>query len=135
MLLVSNLRVVGERGELAGEAMTHFRSNLRDIEFNLFELLNRQELLGSAPHAELDIETARGILDEVNRLASGPLAESFADGDRHPPVFDPATHSVHIPESFARSFRAFMDAEWFSIRQGALRARHRGAEAIRSAGR
>jgi len=95
--------------------MTHFRSNLRDIEFNLFELLNRQELLGSAPHAELDIETARGILDEVNRLASGPLAESFADGDRHPPVFDPATHSVHIPESFARSFRAFMDAEWFRL--------------------
>src|SRR5215470_5618699 len=115
MLLVSNLRVVGGRGELAGEAMTHFRSNLRDIEFNLFELLNRQELLGSAPHAELDIETARGILDEVNRLASGPLAESFADGDRHPPVFDPATHSVHIPESFARSFRAFMDAEWFRL--------------------
>src|SRR5215470_19893131 len=115
MLLVSNLRVVGGRGELAGEAMTHFRSNLRDIEFNLFELLNRQELLGSAPHAELDIETARGVLEEVNRLASGPLAESFADGDRHPPVFDPATHSVRMPESFAKSFRAFMDGEWFRL--------------------
>jgi len=95
--------------------MTHYKSNLRDIEFNLFELLNRQELLGSAPHAELDVETARGMLDEVNRLASGPLAESFGDGDRHPPVFDPATHSVHLPESFARSFRAFMDAEWFRL--------------------
>jgi alkylation response protein AidB-like acyl-CoA dehydrogenase len=95
--------------------MTHFKSNLRDIEFNLFELLNRQELLGSAPHEELDIETARGMLEEVNRLASGPLAESFADADRHPPVFDPATHSVHVPESFAKSFRAFIEAEWFRL--------------------
>jgi alkylation response protein AidB-like acyl-CoA dehydrogenase len=95
--------------------MTHFKSNLRDIEFNLFELLNRSELLGTAPHADLDEQTARGILQEVNRLASGPLAESFADADRHPPVFDPATHSVTMSESFVRSFRAFMDAEWFRL--------------------
>src|SRR5258708_650560 len=95
--------------------MTHFKSNLRDIEFNLFEVFNRQELLAKAPHEELDEDTARGILEEVNRLATGPLAESFADADRHPPVFDPATHSVTMPESFARSFRAFMEAEWFRL--------------------
>ncbi|HEX9033528.1 MAG TPA: acyl-CoA dehydrogenase [Streptosporangiaceae bacterium] len=95
--------------------MTHFKSNLRDIEFNLFEVLNRQELLGSAPHADLDEDTARGILDEVNRLAVGPLAESFAEGDRNPPVFDPATHSVTMPEAFAKSFKAFIDAEWFRL--------------------
>ncbi|HVB44739.1 MAG TPA: acyl-CoA dehydrogenase [Streptosporangiaceae bacterium] len=95
--------------------MTHFKSNLRDIEFNLFEVLNRQELLGSAPHEELDEQTARGILDEVNRLATGPLAESFVAADRNPPVFDPATHSVRMPEAFAKSFRAFMDAEWYRL--------------------
>jgi len=95
--------------------MAHFKSNLRDIEFNLFELLNRQELLGSAPHDDLDVETAREMLEEVNRLATGPLAESFVDADRHPPVFDPATHSVHVPESFAKSFRAFADAEWLKL--------------------
>ena len=27
--------------------MGHYKSNLRDIEFNLFEVLNRQDLLGS----------------------------------------------------------------------------------------
>jgi len=95
--------------------MTHFKSNLRDIEFNLFEVFGRQQLLGSAPHQDVDEETARGILDEVNRLASGPLAESFAAGDRTPPVFDPATHSVHMPEAFVKSFRAFIDAEWFRL--------------------
>ena len=37
------------------------------------------------------------MLAEVDRLAEGPLAASFADGDRNPPVFDPATHSVTMP--------------------------------------
>jgi alkylation response protein AidB-like acyl-CoA dehydrogenase len=93
----------------------HYKSNLRDIEFNLFEVLSRQELLGSEPYADLDEETVRGILDEVNRLATGPVAESFADADRHPPVFDPVTHSVRMPEGFKKSFQAFMDAEWYRL--------------------
>jgi alkylation response protein AidB-like acyl-CoA dehydrogenase len=95
--------------------MGHFKSNLRDIEFNLFEVLNRQELLGSGPFADVDEDTARGILDEVNRLALGPVADSFADADRNPPVFDPATHSVKVPESFKKSYQAFVDAEWFRL--------------------
>jgi alkylation response protein AidB-like acyl-CoA dehydrogenase len=95
--------------------MGHFKSNLRDIEFNLFEVLNRQELLGAEPYADVDEETARGILDEVRRLAEGPVAESFADADRNPPAFDPATHSVTMPESFKRSYQAFVDAEWFRL--------------------
>jgi len=96
-------------------SMAHFKSNLRDIEFNLFEVLNRHELLGETPHEELDEETARGILEEVDRLATGPLAESFVDSDRNPPVFDLATHSVRMPEAFAKSFHAFVDAEWFRL--------------------
>jgi alkylation response protein AidB-like acyl-CoA dehydrogenase len=95
--------------------MTHYKSNLRDVEFNLFEVFGRQELLGDGPFAEIDAETAHGILDEVNRLATGPLAESFADADRHPPVFDPGTGSVRMPESFRKSFRALMDAEWYRL--------------------
>jgi len=95
--------------------MGHFKSNLRDIEFNLFEVLKRQDLLGADPYPDLDEETARGILDEVNRLAAGPIADSFADADRNPPVFDPATHSVTMPDSFKRSYQAFIDAEWFRL--------------------
>ena len=95
--------------------MGHYKSNLRDLEFNLFEVLRRQDLLGTGPYPDVDEETARGILDEVNRLATGPLAESFADADRHPPVFDPQTGSVRMPEGFKKSFAAFMDAEWFRL--------------------
>jgi alkylation response protein AidB-like acyl-CoA dehydrogenase len=93
----------------------HYKSNLRDIEFNLFEVLGRQEVLGSEYFPEIDEETARGILDEVNRLATGHIADSFAEADRNPPVFDPATSSVRMPEAFRSSFRAFMDAEWFRL--------------------
>ena len=95
--------------------MSHYKSNLRDIQFNLFEVLRRQDLLGQPPYDELDEETVRGILGELERLATGPLAESFADADRNPPVFDPVTHSVRIPESLRKSYRAFMDAEWYRL--------------------
>jgi hypothetical protein len=96
--------------------MGHYKSNLRDIEFNLFEVLGRQEILGSGPYGEVDQATARSILDEVNRLATGVLAESYEDADRHPPVFDPETSSVTMPDSFKKSFRAyFNDAEWWRL--------------------
>jgi alkylation response protein AidB-like acyl-CoA dehydrogenase len=95
--------------------MSHYKSNLRDIEFNLFEVLRRQDLLGQPPYPDLDEETVRGMLGELERLAAGPLAESFADADRNPPTFDPATHSVRVPESLRKSYRAFMDAEWYRL--------------------
>jgi hypothetical protein len=62
--------------------MGHFKSNLRDIEFNLFEMLRRQDVLGRAPYPDVDEDTVRGILDEVNRLATGPVAASYAAASR-----------------------------------------------------
>jgi alkylation response protein AidB-like acyl-CoA dehydrogenase len=95
--------------------MGHYKSNLRDIEFNLFEVLRRQDLLGREPYADLDEQAVRGILAEVDRLAGGPLANSFAVSDRNPPVFDPETSSVRVPEPLKKSFRALMDAQWYRL--------------------
>jgi alkylation response protein AidB-like acyl-CoA dehydrogenase len=95
--------------------MSHYKSNLRDIEFNLFELLGRQEILGAGPFAEIDEETARDMLAEVNKLALGPAAESFVDADRNPPVFDPKAHTVTLPESFKKSVRAVQEGGWDKI--------------------
>src|ERR1700749_132225 len=121
----------GERpSDTAVRRMSHYKSNLRDIQFKLFEgVLGRRALLGQPPYDERDEETVRGMLSELERLATGPLAESFADADRNPPVFDPATHSVRIPESLRKSYRAFMDAEWFRL---ALPAELGGAGAPRT---
>jgi len=109
--------------------MSHYKSNLRDIEFNLFEVLRRQDLLGEPPYPDLDEQTARTILAELNTMAVGPLAASFTDADRNPPVFDPATGSVQVPESLRASYRAFMDAEWYRL---SLPAELGGTQAPRS---
>jgi alkylation response protein AidB-like acyl-CoA dehydrogenase len=95
--------------------MPHYKSNLRDLEFNLFEVFGAADRMGSGPYHEMDVDTAREVLREVERLASGPLAEPFADADRNPPVYDPATKSVTMPEGFKKSYEALMDSEWWRL--------------------
>jgi len=93
----------------------HYIANVRDIEFNLFEVLGLGSVLESGGYGDLDVETVRTMLDEVARLAEGPVAESFASADRHPPVFDPQTHSISVPGELAKSVQAVKDAEWWRI--------------------
>ena len=95
--------------------MGHYKSNVRDQEFNLFEVLGVDKVLGEGKFGEIDVDTAREMLSEIVRLAEGPVADSFADGDRNPPVFDPATHSVRLPESFKKSVRSVIDGGWDKI--------------------
>ena len=95
--------------------MGHYKANLRDIEFNLFEVFGRGDVLGTGAYADVDRDTAHEILTEVTRLAEDVLATSLQDSDAHPPVFDPATHSVTLPESFKRSYQAYLDAEWWRM--------------------
>jgi alkylation response protein AidB-like acyl-CoA dehydrogenase len=95
--------------------MGHYKSNLRDIEFTLFEVFGVGERLGHGRYEHVDLDTARGILAEVERLATGPLAASLLQSDREPPVFQPASHTVTLPEAFKRSYQAYMDAEWWRM--------------------
>ncbi|MGW2389793.1 acyl-CoA dehydrogenase [Streptomyces lydicamycinicus] len=95
--------------------MGHYKSNLRDIEFNLFEVLGRDSVYGTGPFAEMDVDTAKSVLSEIARLSENELAESFADADRNPPVFDPETNTAPVPDTFKKSYQAFMDAEWWRL--------------------
>ncbi len=95
--------------------MSHFKSNIRDIEFNLFEVLRRDEVLGQGPFEDVDVDTARSVLAEVDRMARGELAESFEDADRNPPVFDPKTSTAPLPESFKKAYRSWMEAEYWRL--------------------
>ena len=95
--------------------MGHYISNLRDIEFNLFDVLRLGEVLGSGRYGDLDVDTVRTMLDEVARLSEGPLADSFADADRNPPVFDPEHHTITVPAELAKSVQAVKDAEWWRV--------------------
>jgi len=95
--------------------MSHYKSNLRDLEFNLFEVLDHDEVYGTGPFAEMDVETARGLLHEMAHLAEERLADSFADADRNPPRFDPETGAAPLPDSFKKSYQAYMDAEFWRL--------------------
>ena len=95
--------------------MSHYKSNLRDIFFNLFEVLDRDAVLGRDPYADLDHDTAVALLREVDVLARTRLAASFSDGDGEALHFDPATHSVRLPEAFKKSFRELMESGIYQL--------------------
>lgn len=93
----------------------HYIANVRDLAFNLFEVLRIGDVLDAGDYGDLDVDTARTMLDEVARLAEGPVAASFVDADRNPPVFDPATHSISVSEEIARTVSAVKDAQWWRL--------------------
>ena len=95
--------------------MGHYKSNLRDLEFNLFEVFGAGDRLGNGPFADMDEDTARDVLREVERLATGELADSFADSDRNPPIYDPKTKTVTMPESFKKSYRLLLYSQWWRL--------------------
>ncbi|TCK27747.1 acyl-CoA dehydrogenase [Pseudonocardia endophytica] len=95
--------------------MGHYKSNLRDLEFNLFEVFRIQDTLGNGPFEGVDADTARGVLSELSAVCTGPLAESYADVDRNPPVYDPATFSVTTPQSLKDAYKVLWDGEWYRL--------------------
>ncbi len=95
--------------------MGHYTANLRDIQFCLFDLLGRGEILGKSIYKDLDRDTAMGMLEEIKRLAENDLAASFVEGDRVGVDFNPATGDAKLPESFKKSYKAYIEGEWWRI--------------------
>ena len=90
--------------------MSHYRSNLRDIEFNLFEVNRVQDHVGSGDWEGLDRETMGDILTEIERLAREDYAASYEDQDRIP--LELVDGEVELPESVKASVRAFKEGGW-----------------------
>jgi len=93
----------------------HYIANVRDLEFNLFEVLDIGAVLGTGRYSDLDVDTAKTILAEAARLAEGPVADSFAYADRNPPVFDPGTHSISVAPELAKTVDAIKEAGWWRL--------------------
>lgn len=95
--------------------MGHFISNVRDLEFNIFEVLGLAAELDGGAFGDLDAETARSLLQSAAELTAGPVAEAYESADRNPPTFDPATHSVSIPKDFQAAYNAMVDAGYWAM--------------------
>jgi alkylation response protein AidB-like acyl-CoA dehydrogenase len=90
--------------------VSHYKSNLRDIEFNLFEVNRIQDYVGSRGWEGLDRDTMGDILVEVERLAREDYAASYEDQDRIP--LSLVDGEVELPDSVKASVRAFQEGGW-----------------------
>ena len=88
----------------------HYRTNLRDIEFNLFEAYRTQEYLGDAPFDQMDEETVRDVLREIDRLAREDFAASFVEADRTPLELNHG--EIELPYGVEKSLDAVYDGGW-----------------------
>jgi len=92
--------------------MSHYRTNLRDIEFNLFEVLGAEEYYGSGPFASMDADQARMLISEFERFTrESTWAESFVPADREPLHLSPEG-DVTLPESLEQALREYYEAGW-----------------------
>ncbi|EFV13565.1 acyl-CoA dehydrogenase [Segniliparus rugosus] len=90
--------------------MGHYKANLRDIEFNLFECNGLAETLSEGDYGDLDADAAREILRETRKIAEGPLADTWAPADREPPVYDPQTFEAVLPDALKEGIRLVLDS-------------------------
>ncbi len=93
----------------------HYRPNLRDIYFNLFEVLEIQSsVLGKAPFESMDEDSARAALEGFLELLQSSWTPAFAPGDREGATFD-GKGNVKLPASFLKALNAYFAGGWNNI--------------------
>ena len=93
--------------------MSYFAVDMRDLKFNLFEMLDLDPLVSSDRYKEFSVEDLEMILDEAHKFAKEVLAPSNAPGDRT------GSHlvdgQVKLPESYKQPYRMFCEGGWMSL--------------------
>lgn len=90
----------------------HYKSNLRDLFFNLFEFLDvGNETLGKGPYTAMDEQTARDALRALEVLATQELALSFVPSDRMPLTLD-SDGNVTLPGPLTDAMKAYYRDGW-----------------------
>jgi alkylation response protein AidB-like acyl-CoA dehydrogenase len=88
--------------------LSHYRSNLRDLEFNLFEVHRLGEYITKS--SGMDVETATDVIREIERLAREEWSASFVDADRAEVRL--VDGSVRLPDSLKASLAALWAGGW-----------------------
>ena len=101
-----------DRKENDVTAPSHYRSNLRDLFFNLFEFHDvGTRTLGRGPFQCLDATTARETLVQLEKLAQNELAASFAAADQQGVALD-SDGNVKLPKELRASLDAYHDRDY-----------------------
>jgi alkylation response protein AidB-like acyl-CoA dehydrogenase len=89
----------------------HYKPNLRDAFFQLFEVLAIQDgVLGKPPFDGMDEDTARASIEGLRDMVLASWAPTFASGDREGARLDAG--DVKLPAGFHAAFDAFYDGGW-----------------------
>ncbi len=92
--------------------MSHYKSNLRDIEFNLYEVLGAGDYFGTGAYGAVDADQARMLLGELDRFTRESIwADSFEPADRTPLELSPEG-DITIPDELDQALRAFYEGGW-----------------------
>ncbi len=96
--------------------MSHYKSNLRDIEFNLFEVFGAQHRMGTGPYADMDVRhRARDPRARSSAWPPGrwPPRSSTPTATRPSTTRSPCT--VTMPPAFKASYQALMDSGFWNL--------------------
>jgi hypothetical protein len=90
-------------------APIHYKHNLRDLYFNLFEFLNiGRTSLGKAPFGDFDETAARQTLETLAEVCLKEMAPSFSEPEHNPPRLEEG--QVTLPPGLKRALTAYYDA-------------------------
>jgi alkylation response protein AidB-like acyl-CoA dehydrogenase len=90
----------------------HYRANLRDTCFQLFEVLEIQKTaLGKPPFESMDEATARASLEGFLEVMQQTWAPSFVSGDREGATFD-GQGNVKLPAGYVKALEAHYGGGW-----------------------
>ena len=94
---------------------THYRPNLRDIFFNLFEVLEIQSsVLGKKPFESMDEATARASLEGFLEVLQATWTPAFVPGDREGAIFD-GKGNVKLPAAYHKALDAYYQGGWNNL--------------------
>lgn len=90
----------------------HYKPNLRDTFFQLFEVLEVQHTaLGKGPFAAMDEDAARAALEAFLEVMLDSWAPAFAEGDRIGARFD-GQGNVTLPPGYLKALKAYFEGGW-----------------------
>lgn len=90
----------------------HYKPNLRDTFFNLFEVLEIQSsVLGKAPFDSMDEDSARAALEGFLEVMQATWSPAFVPGDREGAVFD-GKGNVKLPAAYHKALDAYYQGGW-----------------------
>jgi len=90
----------------------HYKSNIRDIFFNLFELNGVQNYAcGKGPYVNMDEDTIQDTLNAFESVCLEDFAASFVESDRVPLQLDDEGNVV-LPAGLKKTMQAFFEGEW-----------------------